>query len=392
MTLHAQIAAEAAAGFAARCAKSRDFAPLHAALDELRKVYPFVRELAVYDAMGRVVSSSDLDRIGASVPDFDGPWADVASQVLVSPNGERLLEVTAPIFDGDELWGSFRSAVSLAEIDAAARMGYAWSLGAAAAFAALGCLGSWALGRLLRNDARSLAGAVERLGADPAPGPAPLEEPAKVSTGELEPVARALRRLGGRWMAVEKKRREEVAALEERLAVRTKALEEAEGRLGEGGSEGKEATVASPSAAGAAPSSGFTLIELMIVVAIISIVVAMAMPSLTGSRKSANETSALGTLRAIAAACEGHREKYRAYPTSLRQMMLRGYVDQVVGSGIKSGYRFSYARQNRGTGWYARATPRVRGTTGDRSFFTDHTGVLRVAQRGNATAKSPPLD
>src|SRR5688572_10894076 len=54
--------------------------------------------------------------------------------------------------------------------------------------------------------------------------------------------------------------------------------------------------------AGTSRSSGFTLIELMIVIAIIAIIAAIAIPNLLAARLSANETAAVATLRNIISA------------------------------------------------------------------------------------------
>ncbi len=374
---HAEIAAEAAAGFAARCAATRNFEPLNAALCEIREFRPLVRELEACDGSGMIVASSDPSKVGTAALDFDGPWADVASEVIRSASGERRLLVTAPIFVGEDLWGSFRAAYSLREFDAAAGAFYGFSAAAAVLLAAAACIAAWALGRRLRADVDRLCRSANAIGTGNAPDPASMADSTEVGVAELQPLAQAVRQLSFRWGEAERKLKTEIEALEETLASRTKALEEAEAQL-------------TPAVAQAArPQRGFTLVELMFVVTLIAVIAAVSMPNLTGSRKSANETSAIATLRVIAVACEGHREKYQQYPTSLRQMMQRGYVDKVVGGGTKSGYRFSYARQTQG--WYARARPTVSGTTGDRSFFIDQTGVIRVAQRGNATASSPPL-
>ncbi len=61
---------------------------------------------------------------------------------------------------------------------------------------------------------------------------------------------------------------------------------------------------------------GFTLIEMMIVVAIIAILIAVAIPNMVGSRKAANEKSALGELRTIATALETYFIREDEYPNT----------------------------------------------------------------------------
>ncbi len=61
---------------------------------------------------------------------------------------------------------------------------------------------------------------------------------------------------------------------------------------------------------------GFTLIEMMIVVAIIAVLVAIALPNMLGSRRAANEKAALGELRTVATAMETYFIREDEYPTT----------------------------------------------------------------------------
>jgi type IV pilus assembly protein PilA len=157
---------------------------------------------------------------------------------------------------------------------------------------------------------------------------------------------------------------------------------------------------------------GFSLIELLIVVAIILIIAAIAIPDLLRSRMAANESSAVGSLRSIntaeliyvsvfpstgysnaltdlggpAAACAG-----TATPTAAC------LIDDVVataGTNPKSGYLFFYV-PNAGSAINDRytvlASPSSPGSTGQRYFFTDESGVIRYALSGAADVTSSPL-
>ena len=135
---------------------------------------------------------------------------------------------------------------------------------------------------------------------------------------------------------------------------------------------------------------GFTLIELMIVVAIIAIIAAIAIPSLLNARKAGNEASAISSLRTLTTVNEQYRTRFQAYSSSLGNLSAAGYIDSVLGGGTKSGYTFTYAA---GTNtWTTSGTATTAGTTGDRSFFADQSGVIRFAASGAATSASPPLD
>ena len=136
-------------------------------------------------------------------------------------------------------------------------------------------------------------------------------------------------------------------------------------------------------------NKGFTLIELMIVVAIIAIIAAIAIPSLLGAKKSANEASAISSLRTLCTVCEQYRNRNGTYPATLNDLATQGYIDNVLGSGTKSGYQFGSQGgggdgnlNGTATTWSCYAEPQTPGTSGDRYFYIDQTGVLRQSTTG----------
>jgi type IV pilus assembly protein PilA len=138
---------------------------------------------------------------------------------------------------------------------------------------------------------------------------------------------------------------------------------------------------------------GFTLVELLIVIAVMCILMSMAIPSLIQSRMAANETSAIGSLRLIAKGMEIYRVKAmggsNAYPTDFRVLgsMSPPELDEVLATGSKSGYLFSGG--GTASNFEISAVPMRYGSTGRRSFYVDASGVLRFTENnGNPAGPS----
>src|ERR1700751_4013314 len=96
---------------------------------------------------------------------------------------------------------------------------------------------------------------------------------------------------------------------------------------------------------------GFSLIELLIVVAIILIIAAIAIPNLLRSKMAANEASAVGSMRTLNTAAVTYSTTYGGYPATLANMgpaspatsTSADLVDSVLAGGAKSGYSFSWS-------------------------------------------------
>jgi prepilin-type N-terminal cleavage/methylation domain-containing protein len=130
-------------------------------------------------------------------------------------------------------------------------------------------------------------------------------------------------------------------------------------------------------------SAGFTLIELMIVIAIISIIAAIAIPSMLHARKAGNEASALAALKTIGTTEALFRERDAEADGNIDYGMLSELtntklLDPVLGTGTKQGYYFqaSYSFLSSEYLWFAVANPAIAQSSGDRYFASNAAGQI----------------
>ena len=144
---------------------------------------------------------------------------------------------------------------------------------------------------------------------------------------------------------------------------------------------------------------GFSLIELLIVVAIILIIAAIAVPSLMRSKMAANEAGAAESVRTIitgestySAGCPdiGFSATLSELNTGAICASGKDIIDSVLGGAdpsFKSGYKFTYtpiAAAGSNTRYTIVAVPIAVGISGNRGFYSDQTGVIRYSVDGTA--------
>ena len=149
---------------------------------------------------------------------------------------------------------------------------------------------------------------------------------------------------------------------------------------------------------------GFSLIELLIVVAIILIIAAIAIPNLLRSRIAANESSAVGSIRTINTGQVTYASTYpdQGFTCSLASLgppagssagsTGGGLIDGVLASGVKSGYNFAITSCTAAGSTTINVTysstgvPTAPGQTGQRAFCSDQSGVIKYDAGGSGSS------
>ncbi len=136
---------------------------------------------------------------------------------------------------------------------------------------------------------------------------------------------------------------------------------------------------------------GFTMIELMIVLAVITIIAAISVPNLLRSRIQANEAATVQNLRAILSAQGAHHSAHNEYATEMGQLVTATppFLDHDFLAEPLNGYLISFGGDS--NNYTINANAVTWGVTGNRGFFMDASGVIRVSYGEPADENSPPL-
>lgn len=132
-------------------------------------------------------------------------------------------------------------------------------------------------------------------------------------------------------------------------------------------------------ACGSLPLTGFTLVEIMVVLLILSVLIAIAVPSILRSRVAANEGAAIATLKTLSTACQAYHIDQQVYPSGLQVLSTANppYIDNALGSGKRQGYEFVYESAD-SDHFTVHANPTHTGLLKGRFFYLDESGGIRA--------------
>ena len=136
-----------------------------------------------------------------------------------------------------------------------------------------------------------------------------------------------------------------------------------------------------------AQQRGFSLIELLIVIAIILIILSIALPQMSKSRMHAQEMAAIAQIGTIQKAQVQYYSQFGQYASSLTQLgpptssgaaegpQAAALIPASLANGSSNGYNFAIAQTP--TGYAVTALPKAFNSTGRRTFYSDQTGIIR---------------
>jgi len=142
---------------------------------------------------------------------------------------------------------------------------------------------------------------------------------------------------------------------------------------------------------------GFTLVEIMVVLAIVMILATLVVLNLLRARNNANEMTAVAACRTVVTACQAFYTNSfpHTYPVDLTDLILPisnpPYIDSVLASGVRQGYKFTYVFID-AESFTLNSDPSVPGKTGIRHFFVNESGTIKANSNGQASSADPAVE
>ena len=134
---------------------------------------------------------------------------------------------------------------------------------------------------------------------------------------------------------------------------------------------------------------GFSLIELLIVMAIVTALTAMVSVTATTIFKHGRETAALGHIRALQNAQTQFYSVKRRFAPTLKDLSTAKLIPEHLAAGTLGGYTFELTGVEEA--FTVKASPERQGKSGDSNYFTDDSLVIRQNDQRPADADSPPV-
>jgi type IV pilus assembly protein PilA len=147
------------------------------------------------------------------------------------------------------------------------------------------------------------------------------------------------------------------------------------------------------------PRAGFSLIELLIVIAIILVILTVALPKLTTAVRGARETGAVKAITTIHTAQVQYYSNYNRFAASMQELgppasgaegpSASGLIERDLASGEKGGYKFTLSPTP--TGYTIAAVPSQYGTSGSKTYFSDQGMGIHVHNGQEPATVNDPL-
>ncbi len=142
---------------------------------------------------------------------------------------------------------------------------------------------------------------------------------------------------------------------------------------------------------------GFTLVEIMIVLAIVMTLATLVVSSVLRARHNANEMAAVAACKTVVTACQAFYANTlpHTYPLGLSDLIAPvsnpPYIDSVLANGTKQGYSFTYVFIDTES-FTLNSDPVVPGKTGTRRFFVNESGVIKANSDREASSADPAVE